>query len=173
MAAMGWDQPNSVPRRQDGSARSLGPRGADGQPRHLWPPADQHGKNDGRHASDVDQRDAIDDFLMDILRPKPTPKFITEADLERAELERIVLCDEANLHVFRLWYQFGGMKRPLTPMEAAAMPADQPETLPICSTACVNWRTTNGARRVGQSQTFSKKRNQKTPSTLTNNGADT
>lgn len=61
---------------------------------------------------------------MDILRPKPTPKFITEADLERAELERIVLCDEANLHVFRLWYQFGGMKRPLTPMEAAAMPAD-------------------------------------------------
>lgn len=44
-------------------------------------------------------------------------------DLERAEREKTPLCDEANLQVFSVWYQFGGMKRSLTPKEAADLPA--------------------------------------------------
>ena len=44
--------------------------------------------------------------------------------MEQAERERAPLCDEANLQVFALWYEFGGLKRPLTPVEAAEMPAD-------------------------------------------------
>ena len=61
---------------------------------------------------------------MGLLRPVPQAKFITEEDLERAELEQTPLCDEAHLQVFSIWYQFGGMRRPLTPVEAAEMPAD-------------------------------------------------
>ena len=44
--------------------------------------------------------------------------------MEQAERERAPLCDEAHLQVFALWYEFGGLKRPLTPVEAAEMPAD-------------------------------------------------
>ena len=65
----------------------------------------------------------IDDFLMEVLQPKPDTGFITTEDLERAEREKAPLCDEASLQIFRIWYQFGGMKRPLTPVEAAEMPA--------------------------------------------------
>jgi hypothetical protein len=60
---------------------------------------------------------------MGLLRPAPKAKFITEEDLERAEREKTPLCDEAHLQVFSIWYQFGGMRRPLTPVEAAEMPA--------------------------------------------------
>jgi hypothetical protein len=63
--------------------------------------------------------------LLDILRPPQADTgFITMADLEQAERARAPLCDEAHLQVFRLWYEFGGRKRPLTPVEAAEMPAD-------------------------------------------------
>ena len=65
----------------------------------------------------------IDDFLLEILNPKLDTGFITDEDLERAEREKMPLCDEASLQIFRIWYQFGGMKRPLTPVEAAEMPA--------------------------------------------------
>lgn len=66
----------------------------------------------------------IDDFLLDILMPRRGADFLTEDDLTRAEREKVALCDEANLQVFAVWYEFGGMKRPLTPVEAASMPAD-------------------------------------------------
>jgi hypothetical protein len=67
----------------------------------------------------------IDDYLLELLKPQKSENdFLSPEDLERAELERIALCDEASLRVFGLWYQFGGMRRPLTPMEAAEMPAD-------------------------------------------------
>ena len=33
------------------------------------------------------------------------------------------ICDEAHLQVFSFWYQMGGLKRPLTPVEAAETPA--------------------------------------------------
>ena len=65
----------------------------------------------------------IDDFLTEILHPQPDTGFVTDEDLERAEREKAPLCDEASLQIFRIWYQFGGMKRPLTPVEAAEMPA--------------------------------------------------
>ncbi len=61
---------------------------------------------------------------MGLLRPVVKSKFITEEDLEAAEAQSAVLCDEAHLQVFSIWYQFGGMRRPLTPVEAAEMPAD-------------------------------------------------
>ena len=60
---------------------------------------------------------------MDLLRPKVDTGFITAEDLEQAEHEATPLCDEASLQIFRTWYQFGGMKRPLTPVEAAETPA--------------------------------------------------
>ena len=60
---------------------------------------------------------------MEILRPKIDTGFISHEDLEQAEREETPLCDEASLQIFRVWYQFGGLKRPLTPVEAADMPA--------------------------------------------------
>jgi hypothetical protein len=65
----------------------------------------------------------IDEFLTEILHPQPDTGIVTDEDLERAEREKAPLCDEASLQIFRIWYQFGGMKRPLTPVEAAEMPA--------------------------------------------------
>ncbi len=66
----------------------------------------------------------VDEFLMGLLRPAPQKSFITPDDLESAERHRTVLCDEAHMKVFATWYLFGGMQRPLTPVEAAEMPAD-------------------------------------------------
>ena len=60
---------------------------------------------------------------MGLLKPPKDTGFISDEDLERAEHEATPLCDEASLQIFRTWYQFGGMKRPLTPVEAAEMPA--------------------------------------------------
>lgn len=60
---------------------------------------------------------------MGLLKPAPATGFITYEDLEQAAEDQTPLCDEASLQIFSIWYQFGGMKRPLTPMEAAEMPA--------------------------------------------------
>ena len=65
----------------------------------------------------------IDDYLLGLLRPAKQGGFITPEDLERAEREISPLADEGSLPIFGIWYQFGGMRRPLTPVEAAEMPA--------------------------------------------------
>ena len=60
---------------------------------------------------------------MSILKPDgKKSSLITEEDLERAERNQEPLCDEANLRVFQFWHQMGGLRRPLSPVEAAETP---------------------------------------------------
>ena len=60
---------------------------------------------------------------MSLLKPTQEKRtMITEDDLERAERNKFPLCDEANLQVFKFWYEMGGLRRPLTPVEAAETP---------------------------------------------------
>ena len=62
---------------------------------------------------------------MSLIQPAATGLDLT-GDLEDARDDgegKSPICDEAHLQVFSFWYQMGGLKRPLTPVEAAETPA--------------------------------------------------
>jgi hypothetical protein len=63
--------------------------------------------------------------LLRLIRPpKRSPgSGLTIEDLMRAEREESPLCNEAHLAAFQFWYEMGGLKRPLSPVEAATTPA--------------------------------------------------
>jgi len=48
---------------------------------------------------------------------------LTEADFAAADAAG--LCDDANLDLFLVWYQFGGLEKGLSLTEIATMPATQ------------------------------------------------
>lgn len=82
-------------------------------------------KSVGPDRSTLDDR--IDEFLDSLIQPAQQQGFDFSGDSEGGidgdkEYEAPI-CDESHLQIFRFWYQMGGLRRPLTPVEAAETPA--------------------------------------------------
>lgn len=65
----------------------------------------------------------VEDYLLDLILPAGMNPSAGDSGGEIDEFAKYRLSDEAHLHVFGFWYEMGGPRQPLTPQQAAEMPA--------------------------------------------------